>query len=82
MNPTNMSNPPVVQHHDTALTPIIPSEGVVIYEEPYFFVLCKPKLLPMKSVTIEKLEKLQQEANEKAKRQMAEQQDRLKETEM
>ena len=30
-------------------------------------VLCKPKLLPLKSVTLEKLEKMQKEANEKAK---------------
>lgn len=27
-------------------------------------VLCKPKLLPLKSVTLEKLEKMQQEAQE------------------
>ncbi len=32
-------------------------------------VLCKPKLLPLKSVTLEKLEKMQQEAQEIIKQQ-------------
>ena len=76
---SNESNQPLVQHHDTALNPIISSEGIVVYEESPFYVLCKPKLLPMKSVTIEKLEKLQREANERAKRQM-EEEDKNKET--
>lgn len=33
-------------------------------------VLCKPKLLPLKSFTLQKLEKMQDEAKEKAKQQM------------
>lgn len=32
-------------------------------------VLCKPKLLPLKSVTLEKLEKMQLEAQEAIKKQ-------------
>lgn len=32
-------------------------------------VLCKPKLLPLKSVTLEKLEKMQMEAQEAVKQQ-------------
>lgn len=32
-------------------------------------VLCKPKLLPLKSVTLEKLEKMQKEAQEIIKQQ-------------
>lgn len=35
-------------------------------------VLCKPKLLPLKSFTLQKLEKMQKEATEKAKEQMNE----------
>lgn len=35
-------------------------------------VLCKPKLLPLKSFTLQKLEKMQKEASEKAKNQMKE----------
>lgn len=56
---------------DQEMVPIVPTEGVVIHEETCSFVLCKPKLLPMKSVTIEKLEKMQQEAYEKATRMTA-----------
>jgi BBSome-interacting protein 1 len=83
MNSTSDSKPiPVVEHHENTLTPIIPSEGIVIYEEPPFFVLCKPKLLPMKSLTIEKLEKLQEASNEKAKRQIEEEHSKLKETQL
>lgn len=32
-------------------------------------VLCKPKLLPLKSVTLEKLEKMQMEAQDTVKQQ-------------
>ena len=35
-------------------------------------VLCKPKLLPLKSFTLQKLEKMQKEASDKAKNQMNE----------
>ena len=35
-------------------------------------VLCKPKLLPLKSFTLQKLEKMQKDASEKAKDQMKE----------
>lgn len=52
------------------IKPIIPKDGVLCYEEEPFFILCKPKLLPIKSVTIEKMEKLQREAQEKAMAQM------------
>jgi BBSome-interacting protein 1 len=45
----------------------------------YFFqesapqlVLCKPKLLPLKSFTLQKLEAMQKDATEKAKEQMNE----------
>jgi BBSome-interacting protein 1 len=51
---------------DPELSAIVPNEGVVIHEENISFVLCKPKLLPMKSVTIDKLERLQREAYTRA----------------
>lgn len=38
-------------------------------EDVPIMVLCKPKLLPLKSVTLEKLEKMQQEAQELIKQQ-------------
>ena len=35
-------------------------------------VLCKPKLIPLKSFTLQKLEKMQKEASAKAKEEMEE----------
>jgi BBSome-interacting protein 1 len=44
------------------LKPIIPNRGQVIIEDIQDLVLCKPRLIPLKSFTLEKLEKMQQEA--------------------
>ena len=49
------------------LKEVLPKRGLVYQESNPQLVLCKPKLLPLKSVTLEKLEKMQKEANEKAK---------------
>ncbi|CAG7835948.1 unnamed protein product [Allacma fusca] len=49
---------------------ILPKKGYLHCEDSLTFVLCKPKLLPLKSSTVEKLEKIQQEAVEKAKQEM------------
>ena len=46
---------------------VLPKRGLVYQESNPQLVLCKPKLLPLKSVTLEKLEKIQKDANEKAK---------------
>lgn len=46
---------------------VLPKRGLVYQESNPQLVLCKPKLLPLKSVTLEKLEKMQKDANEKAK---------------
>lgn len=48
------------------LPPVIPGQGIAIKEEKPFFLLCKPKLLPLKSITLEKLERMQNEAKERA----------------
>jgi BBSome-interacting protein 1 len=49
---------------------ILPKQGKLYQEDIPAMVLCKPKLLPLKSVTLEKLEKMQKEA-EKTVRQQA-----------
>ena len=49
------------------LKEVLPKRGLVYQESNPQLVLCKPKLLPLKSVTLEKLEKMQKDANEKAK---------------
>uniref|UniRef100_A0A087XH33 BBSome interacting protein 1 n=1 Tax=Poecilia formosa TaxID=48698 RepID=A0A087XH33_POEFO len=45
------------------------STGQLYMEDVPTMVLCKPKLLPLKSVTLEKLEKMQMEAQEAVKQQ-------------
>ncbi|KAI5627639.1 BBSome-interacting protein 1, partial [Silurus asotus] len=45
--------------------------GQLSVEDVPVLVLCKPKLLPLKSVTLEKLEKMQQEAQELIRQQEA-----------
>lgn len=52
------------------IKPIVPSQGIIIYEEKSFFILCKPKLLSLKSLTLEKLEKLEKNNQDKAKQQI------------
>lgn len=68
--PASLPPTPGSKDPEGPIKPIIPKDGILCYEEEPFFVLCKPKLLPIKSVTIEKMEKLQQEAQDKAMAQM------------
>lgn len=44
------------------LKPIIPKSGQLMIEDVPGLVMCKPRLIPLKSFTLEKLEKMQQEA--------------------
>lgn len=46
---------------------ILPDHGKLFYEQKNDFVLCKPHLMPLKSVTLEKLEKMQKQAQEQLK---------------
>lgn len=46
-----------------------PPAGQLSMEDVSTMVLCKPKLLPLKSVTLEKLEKMQIEAQEAVRQQ-------------
>nr|XP_033796322.1 BBSome-interacting protein 1 [Geotrypetes seraphini] len=43
---------------------VLPKQGQLCVEATPTMVLCKPKLLPLKSVTLDKLEKMQREAQE------------------
>uniref|UniRef100_A0A3Q2PH61 BBSome interacting protein 1 n=2 Tax=Fundulus heteroclitus TaxID=8078 RepID=A0A3Q2PH61_FUNHE len=51
------------------LREVLPKQGQLYMEDVPTMVLCKPKLLPLKSVTLEKLEKMQMEAQEAVKQQ-------------
>ncbi|XP_014036261.1 BBSome-interacting protein 1 [Salmo salar] len=48
---------------------VLPKQGQLSMEDVPTMVLCKPKLMPLKSVTLEKLEKMQLEAQEAIKQQ-------------
>lgn len=52
-----------------SLLVMLPSKGQLSMEDVPTMVLCKPKLMPLKSVTLEKLEKMQLEAQEAIKQQ-------------
>ncbi|CAH3127438.1 unnamed protein product [Porites lobata] len=52
---------------------VLPKKGLLFTEQTPMPVLCKPKIMPMKSVTLEKLETMQKEAQEAVKRQEQEQ---------
>lgn len=44
---------------------VIPHQGLLYSEDTPDYILCKPKLMPLKSVTLEKLEKMQKDAEMK-----------------
>lgn len=51
---------------------LLPDKGIIQFTEEHRLILCKPKLMPLKSVTLEKLEKMQKEAEEKLMQQQKE----------
>lgn len=46
---------------NTELKPLFPKIGQLIIEDSQELLMCKPRLIPLKSYTLEKLEKMQQE---------------------
>lgn len=46
---------------------VIPDSGKLFYEQKQDFVFCQPHLMPLKSITLEKLEKMQKEAQQQLK---------------
>lgn len=46
---------------------VLPRQGLLYQEATLNYILCKPKLIPLKSVTLEKLEKMQRDAEIKLK---------------
>lgn len=66
-------------HDDEGIREVFwPASGYLFKEVALSPVFCKPKLIPLKSVTLEKLEKMQLEALEKL-RQMEEDQRKAEE---
>lgn len=54
----------------SSLREILPKKGLLFTETQSQMVLCKPKLLPLKSFTLQKLEAMQNEAKLKAQAQL------------
>ena len=48
---------------------VLPKQGQLYEEDLPTMILCKPKLMPLKSVTLEKLEKMQSDAEELVRQQ-------------
>ena len=55
--------------HSDQIHEVLPKTGLLYTEQTIMPVLCKPKILPLKSVTLEKLEKMQKESQELLKQQ-------------
>ena len=59
------------QNGNTIILPeVLPKKGVLYFEETNQMVLCKPRIMPLKSVTLEQMERIQKEAQELVKQQM------------
>jgi len=56
---------------DSALNAVLPKQGLLHFEDTSSLVLCKPKLMPMKTVTLKKLETMQREVELRAKEEQA-----------
>ncbi|XP_004631641.1 BBSome-interacting protein 1 [Octodon degus] len=48
---------------------VLPKQGQLSVEDVTTMVLCKPKLLPLKSLSLEKLDKMQQAAHDTIRQQ-------------
>ncbi|XP_011362041.1 BBSome-interacting protein 1 isoform X1 [Pteropus alecto] len=60
---------------------VLPKQGQLSVEDITTMVLCKPKLLPLKSLTLEKLEKMQQAAQDTVRQQEMEEKEQQQITE-
>ncbi len=57
-----------------AFREVLPKRGLLFTEAQAQTILCKPKLLPLKSFTLQRLEEMQNRAKERAREQMEERQ--------
>ena len=63
------TNPASRAGKGTSFMEILPKYGLLYSDESFEMVFCKPKILPLKSVTLEKLENMQKQAQEALKMQ-------------
>jgi len=71
MQDDKTSSQPPVENNTTVLTNslsiknFVPKIGLLHHRESLQLILCKPKLMPLKSMTLEKLQKMQSDAENK-----------------
>ncbi|XP_025207096.1 BBSome-interacting protein 1 [Melanaphis sacchari] len=58
------NNAPVLKN-SISIEHFVPKVGLLHHRESLQLILCKPKLMPLKSMTLEKLQKMQSEAEKK-----------------
>lgn len=51
------------------IKPVLPKQGHLMVEDVQELVMCKPHIVPLRSFTLEKLEKMQKEAERARKEQ-------------
>ena len=61
-----------LSNSDKEVSFVFPKSGNLFYEKKKEFQFCKPHLMPLRSVTLEKLEKMQLEAQKQLKSKTAE----------
>lgn len=54
-----------VLENSVSIKHFVPKTGLLHHKESLQLILCKPKLMPLKSMTLEKLQKMQSEAEKK-----------------
>jgi len=54
-----------VLENSVSIKNFVPKVGLLHHKESSQLILCKPKLMPLKSMTLEKLQKMQSEAEKK-----------------
>ncbi|KAK3882292.1 hypothetical protein Pcinc_013322 [Petrolisthes cinctipes] len=59
----------------SALKEVLPRKGILYQEDFAYLALCRPKLMPLKSVTLEKLEAMQKNAQDKLRQQQQQQEE-------
>lgn len=57
------------------LKEVLPRKGILYQEDFAYLALCRPKLMPLKSVTLEKLDAMQKSAQEKLRQQQEQQEE-------
>ena len=59
-----------MSNQNIQLPEVLPTKGALFLEHSSTAVLCKPRIMPLKSVTLQKMDQIQKEAQKTAKEQL------------